>query len=57
MKAMLKSELARSAGISTKTLSRWCKPFEKELTAMGWTPQTKLLKPAIVEFLRDKLCL
>lgn len=57
MKSMLKSELAREAGVSVKTLSRWCKPYEKELLEMGWDPKKKLLPPKIVTFLMEKLCI
>ena len=57
MKAMLKSELAREAGVSTRTFGRWCKPFRKELIQMGWRPEMKLLPPHIVAFLADKLCI
>lgn len=57
MKAMLKSELARCAGVSPRTFSRWCEPFRAELEALGWTPNKKLLDPRIIEFLCDRLCL
>ena len=57
MKAMLKSELAREAGVSVKTFSRWCKPYQKELKKMGWKPRMKLLPPKIVAYLRDKFCI
>jgi hypothetical protein len=57
MKAMLKSELAREAGVSMRTFRRWCKPFRKELIQMGWRPEMKLLPPKIVAFLADKLCI
>ena len=35
MKSMLKSELAREAGVSVRTLNRWCKPHQKKLVQMG----------------------
>ena len=57
MKSMLKSELAREAGVSVKTLSRWCKPYMKELTAMGYRPTMKLLPPKIVQFMKDTFCI
>ena len=50
MKAMLKSELAREAGVSVRTLNRWCEMYRKELTAMGWRPKMKMLPPNIVAF-------
>ena len=57
MKAMLKQELADCAGISLRTLHRWCLPYRKELVRMGWKPKMKLLPPRIVAFLSDKFCI
>lgn len=57
MKAMLKSELADSAGVSLRTLNNWCKPYRRELIKMGWKPKMKLLPPHIVEFLTEKFCI
>ena len=57
MKAMSKSELAAKAGVSRTTLKNWCKPYLKELEAMGLGPNAKVLPPHIVQFLANKLCL
>ena len=57
MKAMSKSELAAKAGVSRNTLMNWCKPYQKELEAMGLGPNAKVLPPHIVQFLANKLCL
>lgn len=57
MKAMLKQELADKAGVSVNTLNRWCKPFQKELEAMGLQRKTKMLPPVAVKFLAEKLCI
>ena len=57
VKAMLKSELADSAGVSLRTLNNWCKPYRRELIKMGWKPKMKLLPPHIVEFLTEKFCI
>ena len=57
MKAMSKSELAAKAGVSRNTLMNWCKPYQKELEAMGLTKNAKVLPPHIVQFLANKLCL
>ena len=54
---MLKSELAREAGVSVKTLNRWCKPYRKELTEIGWNPRMKLLPPKIVQFMVETFCI
>ena len=57
MKSMLKSELAREAGVSLRTLNRWCEMYREELTDMGWRPKMKMLPPNIVAFLSDKFCI
>ncbi|WP_091964343.1 hypothetical protein [Prevotella sp. tc2-28] len=57
MKAMSKSELAAKAGVSRNTLMNWCKPYQKELEAMGLGPNAKVLPPNVVQFLANKLCL
>ena len=57
MKAMSKSELAAKAGVSRTTLKNWCKPYQKELEAMGLGPNAKVLPPNVVQFLANKLCL
>ena len=51
MKAMYKSELATYAGVSTRTLKRWLKPYHKELEKLGVTPSAKLLSPTAVKFI------
>ena len=57
MRSMLKSELAREAGVSVKTLNRWCKPYEKKLNKMGWHRRMKLLPPKIVQFMVETFCI
>ena len=57
MKSMLKSELARAAGVSVKTLNRWCRPHKKQLAEMGWNPSMKLLPPKIVSFMVEEFCI
>ena len=57
MRAMTKSELAERAGVSVNTLNRWCKPFRRELEAMGLTPKQRLLPPMAVKFIAEKLCI
>lgn len=57
MKAMYKFELAAYAGITSKTLRRWTKPFDEELAHMGVYPSTKLLPPGAVKFLCEKLAI
>ena len=57
MKSMLKSELARAAGVSVKTLNNWCKPYERQLREMGWQPRMRLLPPKIVAFMVEQFCI
>ena len=57
MKAMTKQQLACLAGVSVRTLSNWCQPFNDELMLMGFRPHMKVLPPNIVVFLADKLCI
>ena len=57
MKAMSKSELAQRAGVSVNTLMNWCKPFSKELQAMGLQRNQKVMSPRVVMFIAEKLCI
>lgn len=57
MRAMSKSELAAKAGVNRNTLMRWCKPYHKELTAMGLAPNAKVLPPNIVQFIVKTFCI
>ena len=57
MKAMLKSELAAKAGVSRTTLKNWCKPYQKELEAMGLGPNAKVLPPNVVQFIVNTFCI
>lgn len=57
MKAMSKSELAAKAGVSRNTLMSWCKPYQKELEAMGLVPNAKVLPPNIVQFIAKTFCI
>lgn len=57
MKAMYKFELAVYAGITSKTFRRWTKPYDEELARMGVSPSTRLLPPAAVKFICEKLAI
>ena len=54
---MMKRELADCAGVSLRTLHRWCQPFQKELKEMGVKTNDKLLSPKAARFIADKLCI
>jgi predicted DNA-binding transcriptional regulator YafY len=57
MKAMTLQQLADSAGVSVRTLRRWCKPHKKELQACGMSPGIKVIPPKAVKYLADLFCL
>ena len=57
MKAMTKQQLSYHAGVSVRTLTKWCRPYRKELEAIGMTPNMKILPPHIVGWICDKFCI
>ena len=57
MKAMYKSELAAYAGVSTKTLRRWLKPYQQQLTEFGMQPKDQLVNPSALKFICKTLCI
>ena len=50
-KAMLKSELARAAGVSLKVLNRWLEPHRQQLTNLGVGKYDKMLPPSAVNYI------
>ena len=50
-----KSELADLTGTTTRTFSKWLRPFRAELRQMGVTDRTKLLPPQAVRFVCEQL--
>mgnify|MGYP002521642594 CR=1 FL=1 len=57
MKAMSKQQLADAAGVTVTTLMNWCRPYQKELEAMGMRPNSKVLSPRIVQYIADLFCI
>ena len=57
MKAMTKQQLADRAGVSVRTLMRWCKPFRHELEQMGMEPNARVLPPHLIRYLSEKFCI
>ena len=57
MKAMSKQQLADCAGVSVKVLMNWCKPFRRELEAMGLKPKDRVLTPGMVKLIAERLCI
>ena len=45
MKSMTRQQIAHRAGVSVKTLTNWCRPFRKELEALGLRPGMIVLPP------------
>ena len=54
MRAMYKYELARKAGVSSKTFARWLKNDTEKLIELGALPRSKLLPPPAVKYLCEK---
>lgn len=54
---MTKQEMALRAGVSVRTLSRWCRPYEAELRRMGMEKKMRIMPPHVVKFLAEKLCI
>lgn len=52
--SMLKTELARAAGVSNSTFRRWLRTDKIQLEARGCTGNEKLLNPAAVKYLCEK---
>lgn len=57
-RAMLKSEIARAAGVSLPTLRKWLRPHSARLAALGVTnPNDNLLNPAAVRYICETFCI
>ena len=54
---MTRQQIAHRAGVSVKTLTNWCRPFRKELEALGLRPGMIVLPPVIVKWIADKFCI
>lgn len=52
-----KNELADLAGTTTKTFSKWLRPFRAELQQMGVSDRAKLLPPQAVQFICEQLAI
>ncbi len=55
MKAMSKTELAAYAGVDSRTLGNWLKPFREELAQIGMKPRQKVLPPNVVAWIAERL--
>ena len=57
MKAMTRQQLAACAGVSTRTLRQWLRPYRQQLRAMGMPDGKQTLPPNIVEWIARKFCI
>ena len=54
---MSKQQLADAAGVSVGTLMNWCRPYRKELDAMGVKTKDRVFSPKVVKFIVEKFCI
>ena len=52
-----KYEMADLAGTTTKTFSKWLRPFRTELRQMGVSDRAKILPPQAVQFICEHLAI
>jgi len=57
MKAMYKSELAKLAGVSSRTFARYLAAHREELAKLGVSPHTRMLPPKAVRFICEDYCI
>jgi len=57
MKAMNKKKLAKLAGVSPRTFTRWLVTSRLELEAMGVKYTSHLLLPKAVKYICDEFCI
>ena len=57
MKAMSKQKLAKLAGVSRRTFSRWIATRQEALERMGVKSTSHLLPPKAVKYICDEFCI
>ena len=57
MQAMFKSELAKLAGVSSRTFRRYLATRRAILTAMGVSPFARKLPPQAVNYISEDYCI
>ena len=57
MKKLSKTELANAAGVSEKTVQRWCRKHKNVLNRLFTPPKAKKLHPLAVRFLCNHYCI
>ena len=56
-RAMLKSEIARAAGVSHTTFWQWLRPHRDRLARLGVSPTAHLLPPSAVRYICEFFCI
>lgn len=51
---MTKSELARHAGVSPRTFSRWIAGHKEELSRLGISPKVHIIPPVGVRYICEQ---
>ena len=54
---MYKSELARLAGVSSRTFARYLAAHREELAKLGVSPQARMLPTKAVRFVCEDYCI
>ena len=57
MKSMTKAELAKAAGVSSRTFSRWLIRHREELALLGVSPHAHLIPPIGVKYILETFCI
>ena len=56
-KMFYKSEVARLAGVSTRTLQRWMAAHRDKLLELGYDPKAKFLHPRALMYVCEEYCI
>lgn len=56
-RAVYPYELARAAGVSRRTMSKWIAAHQTELQKLGYTHDVRILPPSAVKFLCEFYCI
>ncbi|MCF0191325.1 MAG: hypothetical protein HUJ96_08700 [Marinilabiliaceae bacterium] len=56
LKCMLKSEVARIAGVGYTTFGKWLRQVEREHPEGFLSSRSKLLTPGVIRYMAQKFC-
>ena len=57
MKVMTRQQLAACAGVTTRTLNNWLRPYRRKLRAMGMPDGKQAFPPNIVAWIARRFCI